>query len=686
MAAPLFNLGLKINQEIFRNCLPLLRNCAKRKYMAVSKADSTADLKPSLKPPSLRKFPSPRKFQVFRKVQARDAAPSSLVRFLGYVRPYAGLISMAVFAGILKFILPASLAVALRFVTDKLVPNRVQEGAVDVSYTFTLNYLSWAGSQLPGAFWNTPWGQLNVLMGTLFVIYLVWGVSFYYRSYFSQLAGHRVILDLRTDLYQHITRLSHSFFHQNQSGGIVSRLMSDIALAQNFVGSAMTTIWMDLASCGFYIWLMFSMDRPLAWASMIVFPFYLALMKTFGRRAKSTTKAVQEALQEFSGDVQERVAGIHVVKSFAAEKRETNSFFHGARGLYDLTMRSVQVTALSNSLTQWLTNTATLMLIWFGGYRVLHGETSTGTVIAFILLVKELYMPLNRISEMNTILQNSLAAIDRVFEVFDIEPDVREKPDAKRLPRVQGAIQFKNMTFGYEAAHPVLRDINLDIKPGEVIALVGPSGAGKSTMVQLVPRFFDPQQGKILIDGTDLRDVNLRSLRSQIGVVAQETLLFSGTVRDNLLYGKPGASEEEIERAARAAHAHEFLEKLPDGYDTMLGERGAKLSGGQRQRIAIARAFLCDPRILILDEATSALDSESEALIQEALAKLMQGRTNIVIAHRLSTILGADRIAAMQDGRIVDIAPHKELLERCPLYANLYNTQFHIALESLNAG
>ncbi len=303
-----------------------------------------------------------------------------------------------------------------------------------------------------------------------------------------------MILDLRTDLYQHITRLSHSFFHQNQSGGIVSRLMSDIALAQNFVGSAMTAIWMDLASCVFYIWLMFSMDRPLATAALAVFPFYIALMKTFGRRAKSTTKAVQEKIAEFSGDVQERVAGIHVVKSFAAEKRETNSFFHGARGLYDLTMRSVQITALSNSLTQWLTNTATLMLIWYGGYRVLHGETSTGTVIAFILLVKELYMPLNRISEMNTILHNSLAAIDRVFEVFDIEPDVQEKPDAKKLGRAEGAIRFENVTFGYESGQPVLRDINLDIQPGEVIALVGPSGAGKSTMVQLIPRFFDPQK------------------------------------------------------------------------------------------------------------------------------------------------------------------------------------------------
>jgi subfamily B ATP-binding cassette protein MsbA len=289
---------------------------------------------------------------------------------------------------------------------------------------------------------------------------------------------------------------------------------------------------------------------------------------------------------------------------------------------------------------------------------------------------------MNRISDMNTILNNSLAAIDRVFEVFDIQPDVRQKKNARRLGRLEGGITFDRVTFGYDAERPVLRDVSLEVKPGEVIALVGASGAGKSTLVQLVPRFFDPQEGRIAIDGNDLRDVDLRSLRSQIGMVAQETLLFSGTVRENLLYGKPHATDLEIERAAHAAHADEFIDNLPDGYLTELGERGAKLSGGQKQRIAIARAFLCDPRILILDEATSALDSESEALIQDALAHLMEGRTNIVIAHRLSTILHSDRIVVMKDGGILDIGPHQELLVRCRFYAKLYNTQFRFALAS----
>jgi ATP-binding cassette, subfamily B, putative efflux pump len=610
--------------------------------------------------------------------------PSSnaILRFLRYVRPYIWLIAGAVFCGVLKFVLPASVAIAQRYIVDNLAGKAPAHNDADFSYRWTMDYLAWVSTHI-GKAAQTPWGHLNILVVTLIAMYAVWGLSLYLRTYLAQLAGHRVILDLRTDLYQHITRLSHSFFQTHQSGGIVSRLMSDIALAQNFVGSAMTAIWMDLVTCVFYIVLLFSMDRPLALASLLVFPFYLAAMKTYGRAAKRTTKEVQEALEEFSGDVQERVAGIQVVKSFAAERRESKSFFHGARGLYDLTMRSVKISALSQALTQWLTQMATLGILWYGGYRVLNGQTSPGTVPAFILLLRELYMPMNRISEMNTVLQNSLAAIDRVFEIFDIQPDVQEKPDAQKLGRLKGRITFDKVTFGYEENRPVLRDVSIDVRPGEVVALVGSSGAGKSTLVQLIPRFFDPQQGRVLVDDIDLKDVTLRSLRSQIGVVAQETLLFSGTVRENLLYGRPCATDEEMVAAAQAAYAHDFINDLPDGYDTLLGERGARLSGGQKQRIAIARAFLSNPRILILDEATSALDSESEALIQEALSELMKGRTNIVIAHRLSTILGSDRIAVMRKGKIVDIGPHDELLRRCKLYANLYNTQFRVALQAV---
>lgn len=612
----------------------------------------------------------------------QNQSHSSLRRFLAYVKPYWRLLVLATSCGILKFLLPATMAISMRFVTDHLLPHSTgTKEATDPSFQLTLHYLNWLSPKLPAS-WNanTSWGHLCILMVTLTIIYAIWSVSSYYRSYLAQSTAQRVILDLRSDLYQHITRLSHSFFQENQSGGIVSRLMSDISLAQNFIGSAMTTIWMDLASCFFYLYLLFSMDAPLAWASLAVFPFYVLSLRTYGRRAKRTSRSVQDALQDFSGDVQERVAGIGVMKSFAAEGREAKSFYHGARGLYQLQLKNVHVTVISSTITQWLTQMATLCLVWYGGYRVLQGDTSIGTIVAFMILIRELYDPINRISDMNTIVNNSLAGIDRVFEVFDIEPDVQEKPNARRLASVEGDITFENVTFGYNPCEPVLKDINLQVKKGEVVALVGASGAGKSTIVQLVPRFFDPQKGRIFIDGVDVRDVKLRSLRSQIGMVAQETLLFSGTLRENLLYGKPGATDQELAAAVRAAYVDEFIHSMPRGYETMLGERGARLSGGQKQRIAIARAFLTDPRILILDEATSALDSESEELIQEALVELMKGRTNLVIAHRLSTILGADRIAVMEHGRILDIGPHEELLERNAQYAKLYNTQFKVAL------
>lgn len=599
-------------------------------------------------------------------------------RFLRYVRPYAWLIIGATLAGVLKFTLPAALAIALRYMTDRLVP---QAGAAvrpaDPVFRATEQYLAWVASHLP-ADWHatTPWGIFNIMAATLLVVYGVWGVSMYYRSYWAQLAGHRVMLDLRADLFQHVQRLSHSFYQARQSGGIVSRLTADIALAQNFVGAAMTNIWMDVVACVFYVALLFSMDVQLTLVSLCVFPLYILWMRTFGVESKRTSKQVQEAMEEFSGDLQERVAGYALVKSFASERREARAFYANARSLYDLVMENARITNLSSTLVQWLTEMATLALIWYGGYRIFKGESTIGEVIAFILLLRQLYFPVNRISEMNTVLHNSLAAIERIFEVFDTAPEVTERQKARRLPRLSGEIGFEGVDFGYTPERLVLSGIDLRIRAGEVLALVGPSGAGKTTLVQLIPRFYDPTAGHVLADGIELRDVTLRSLRGQIGIVAQDTILFSGTVRENILYGKPDASDDDLLAVARAAHVEEFVAELPEGYDTLLGERGTKLSGGQRQRIAIARAFLIDPRILILDEATSALDSESERLIQDALARLMRDRTSVIIAHRLSTVLHADRIVVLDEGRIVQVGPHARLVEQDGLYRRLYETQF----------
>jgi subfamily B ATP-binding cassette protein MsbA len=604
--------------------------------------------------------------------------PAPVRRFLRYVRPYVWLLVGATLAGVLKFTLPAAFAIALRYMTDRLVP---QFGAAvqptDPVFSATERYLAWVASQLPAG-WGatTPWGLFNILAATLLAVYAVWGVAMYYRSYWAQVAGHRVMLDLRTDLFQHVQRLSHSFYQTRQSGGIVSRLTADIALAQNFVGAAMTNIWMDVVACVFYLALLLSMDVQLTLVSLLVFPLYLLCMRTFGAQSKRTSRQVQEAMEEFSGDLQERVAGYALVKSFATERRESRAFFASARSLYDLVMDNTRITNLSSTLVQWLTEMATLALIWYGGYRIFKGQSTIGEVIAFIHLLRQLYFPVNRISEMNTVLHNSLAAIERIFEVFDTPPEVTERPQARALPRLAGAITFEQVDFAYAPERPVLSGIDLCIRPGEVVALVGPSGAGKSTLVQLIPRFYDPTAGRVLADGIDLREVTLRSLRSQIGIVAQDTVLFSGTVRENILYGRPDASEDELLAVARAAHVDEFIADLPEGYDTPIGERGTKLSGGQRQRLAIARAFLIDPRILILDEATSALDSESERLIQDALAHLMRNRTSVIIAHRLSTVLHADRIVAMDAGRIVQSGPHARLVEQDGLYRRLYETQF----------
>ncbi len=610
----------------------------------------------------------------------------SLLRFLRYVAPHKWYIAGAAAAGVLKFVIPLAFPLALKYLTDVVVgrdPHAAGEATnhlLDTWCTSVLHVLPWLGSG--------NGGRLTVLGLSMLVLYVALGIASFYRSYWAGQAGHRLIFDLRYALYQHIQGMSHSFFDERRSGAIVARFVSDIQLAQNFVGSALTNVWMDSASLGFVVWILFVLERRLAWVALAVIPFYVLLIRYFSPRIKAASQSVQEMLEDFSGELQEKIAGVSVVKAFNREQHEARRFYDSSRTLLDLTLHNVALSSANQAGTTLLTSVAPLVVVWAASAMILHGSLSVGTMIAFYAYLGSLYLPLQRFSELSVVVSNSLAAIDRIFEFFDIRPEVREAPDARRLERVTGRVAFRQVAFSYPTrrnGHPVLSGISVEVEPGETVALVGRSGAGKSTLVSLIPRFYDVSEGAVWIDDIDVRAVTLASLRDHIGIVPQDSILFSGTLQENLLYGRPDATEAQMLAAARAANADEFITQLPEGYLTLVGERGLRLSGGQRQRIAIARTFLKDPPILILDEATAALDSESENLIHDALRRLMRGRTTFIIAHRLSTVINADRIIVIEQGTIREVGRHAELLTRGGVYSQLYEEQFRPAHTFLGA-
>jgi len=600
----------------------------------------------------------------------------AMVRFLSYLTPYLPLFISATVFGIINYTVGAVVPSITGYVVDRIIiGGHTHAGRTNRLYPAIDHVLHHFAPQA------TPSQQANILLGTVIVILLSMGLVMFLRGYLVGIGGQRVIFKLRNDLYEHIQGLSLSFFQQNRSGSIVSRLTSDIALAQNFIGNACTLLWMDsLSVIGIIIWL-FLLSPRMATVSLIVLPFWVFSVRFYGQRIRKASHAVQEGLSELSGQVQEKVAGATVVQAFAREKRETRLFHRMHRSLYDRQVTTVRYQALNMATSNVLTSVAPITVVLFGAHEVIAGRMTTGMMITFWTTLGLFYMPLQRLTDMAAVIANAGAAIDRIFDIFDIAPDIADSPDAVALPaKIEGRVELRNVTFGYDPEVPILKGLNLDIKPGEVIAFVGPSGAGKSTLVNLVPRFYDVTGGAIFVDGHNIADVKVKSLRNNIGMVLQDNILFTGTIKENILYGRPGATDEEIVEAAVAANAHHFIEALENGYETEIGERGTKLSGGQKQRLAITRAFLRDPRILILDEATSALDSESEKLIQNALNRLMIGRTTLIIAHRLSTIMYADKIVAMQDGRIIEIGSHTDLLAHRGLYYHLYKAQFEHAL------
>jgi subfamily B ATP-binding cassette protein MsbA len=593
---------------------------------------------------------------VRRRFEPHERGRAAVWRFLAYVRPYSRYVAAATGAGLIKFLVPLAFPWMLKVLLDDVV---LREGLAPAERERMALYL---------------------VLGVL-TINVLWMAATYYRSVFAAIAGHRMIRDLRVALFDHVQRLSHAFFLRHQTGAIVSRVVHDISLAQNFVGSALTNVWMDSGLLIALLVILFSIHPMLTLVSLLLMPIYIVSLRLMGPQIRLTTKEVQQRLEILSGGLHEKVAGVSVVKGFARETQEAQLFATHANKLLKKVMYSVRYTAANEMLVGFVVHSAPVLVVWYGVHQILDARLTVGELTQFLLYLGMFYFPLQRLSDLSVVLSNSLAAIDRVFEYFDTQPHVLERPDAEPLPECHGAIVFDRVSFGYEPDNPVLRDIDLAIAPGETIALVGPSGAGKTTFANLIPRFYDPTAGRLLLDGHDLRDLALAALRRHIGIVSQETILFSGTVQENLLLARPDATADEMLAALEAANAREFVERLPEGLWTEIGERGAVLSGGQKQRLALARAFLKDPKILLLDEATSALDSRAERRIQQALARLLKGRTSVVIAHRLSTILNADRIVVLEAGCVVDVGRHTELLQRGGLYAQLYHEQFDHARE-----
>jgi subfamily B ATP-binding cassette protein MsbA len=512
--------------------------------------------------------------------------------------------------------------------------------------------------------------------------YLIKGCGGYFSVYLMTDVGQRVVRDLRNQLFRHTLDQSAAFFSRRSTGELLSRVTNDVNQVQQAVSETLGDLLREGLSLIGYAILLFTLDWKLAIVSITGAPLAAYPLIRLGHRVRRTTRRSQEELERLSHMTVEAFSGHRIVKAFGAEGHEERRFEKGSERLYRTNLKVTSALSALPPLMEFLGGFAMVALIWYGRRQIGSQEMTSGEFTAFLVAALLMYTPVKKLSRVNTSLQQAMAASERIFEILDTHSEVKERASARPLPPLRHAIEFRNVSFAYEdgAGKHVLRDVSFPVRAGSVVAVVGLSGAGKTTLVNLVPRFYDVTGGAILIDDVDIREVTLASLRAQIGMVTQETVLFDETIGSNIAYGTPRASQQEIEAAARAAHAHEFIAPLPQGYDTRIGERGQKLSGGQRQRLAIARALLKNSPILILDEATSSLDAESEQLVQEALQNLMRNRTSFVIAHRLSTVRRADLIIVLERGRVAEMGRHEELLAYPGgVYAKLYALQIFAA-------
>jgi subfamily B ATP-binding cassette protein MsbA len=595
-------------------------------------------------------------FRSFRRpapaTQERQPPPTrnELARLFAYLRPHRARMALAVAA----LALGAGLGLVFPWIMQNLVDTVLAQGNSAELNTITL-----------------------ILIGT----FLLRSVFYFVQNLTLSYVGERIVVDLRRRTYTHLHSLSLRFFADRRVGELISRLSADVTLVRSALTNDVANVLGQAITFLGSLVLMIALNWRLTGFILALVPILIVVATLFGRQMRRLSTGVQDQLAGGAALAEEALSGVRVVKAFGRESYESGRYTAQIERAFSATMRLIRLRSAFGPLLTFLGFAALAGILWFGGREVLAGRLSGGALIAFLVYGINIAAALGTFTNLYAQLQEALGASRRIFDILDEQSEIRDAPGARPLPPAQGRITFDHVSFAYSAASgetpaAVLHDIQLDIQPGEALALVGPSGAGKSTLFNLIPRFYDPTAGQICVDGRDLRAVTLDSLRAQIGIVPQETQLFSGTVAENLRYGKLDAAPAELEAAAQAANAAEFIERLPHGYETLVGEKGVKLSGGQRQRIAIARALLKNPRILLLDEATSSLDSESEGLVQEALDRLMQGRTTVIIAHRLSTIHRAHRIAVLDDGALVELGAHAALLAQDGLYARLYKLQF----------